>query len=90
MFVVLSCEGGIVADVYNLTVEQVPEYIANGVVVHNCYDALRYGLSSVNPRPRRQAEKLTPEMRAILNDPVYKKVRRIQNPTGMEGIENDI
>lgn len=27
--------------VYNLTVEDTPEYIANGVLVHNC-DALRY------------------------------------------------
>lgn len=30
--------------VYNLTVEDRPEFFANGVLVHNCLDALRYGL----------------------------------------------
>ena len=28
--------------VYNLTVEGCPEYFANGILVHNCMDALRY------------------------------------------------
>ena len=28
--------------VYNLTVEDQPEFFANGVLVHNCIDALRY------------------------------------------------
>ena len=32
------------ADVYNLTVDGESEYYANGILVHNCYDALRYGL----------------------------------------------
>jgi hypothetical protein len=32
------------ADVYNLTVDTVPEFFANGVLVHNCADTLRMGL----------------------------------------------
>jgi hypothetical protein len=32
--------------VYNLTVEDCPEFFANGVLVHNCLDALRYALYS--------------------------------------------
>jgi hypothetical protein len=28
--------------VYNLTVQDQPEFFANGVLVHNCLDALRY------------------------------------------------
>jgi hypothetical protein len=42
--------------VYNLTVECVPEYYANGILVHNCIDATRYGIYShmhgVTPRIR--------------------------------------
>lgn len=30
--------------VYNLSVDEQPEYFANGILVHNCMDALRYGL----------------------------------------------
>ncbi|MFD6677506.1 hypothetical protein ACFWDA_24490 [Rhodococcus zopfii] len=33
--------------VYNLTVEDVPEYFAGGVLVHNC-DALRYAVATSN------------------------------------------
>jgi hypothetical protein len=33
--------------VYNLTVPDCPEFFANGVLVHNCYDALRYALKSM-------------------------------------------
>jgi len=29
-------------EVYNLHIENVPEYIANGMLVHNCMDAIRY------------------------------------------------
>jgi len=29
---------------YNLTVDEKPEYFANGVLVHNCVDAVRYAL----------------------------------------------
>lgn len=28
--------------VYNITVDEVHEYFANGILVHNCYDAIRY------------------------------------------------
>lgn len=34
--------------VYNLSVENHPEYFANGILVHNCYDATRYALMSEN------------------------------------------
>jgi hypothetical protein len=30
--------------VYNLTIDAVPEYFANGIRVHNCMDARRYGV----------------------------------------------
>jgi hypothetical protein len=30
------------ATVYNLSVEDIPEYYANGILVHNCFDSLRY------------------------------------------------
>ena len=41
------------SDVYNLTIEDVPEYFANGVLVHNC-DAMRYLAVEQDPgaRPR--------------------------------------
>lgn len=29
-------------DVYNLSIEEIPEYYANGVLVHNCFDSARY------------------------------------------------
>ena len=36
--------------VYNLTVAGTPEYFANGVLVHNCMDAIRYTLAgAMNP-----------------------------------------
>ena len=31
--------------VYNLTIAGPPEFFANGILAHNCYDALRYGLT---------------------------------------------
>jgi phage terminase large subunit len=37
--------------VYNLTVSETPEYFANGVLVHNCMDALRYCLMGVFNNP---------------------------------------
>ena len=30
------------ADVYNMEVEEYHNFIANGIVVHNCIDATRY------------------------------------------------
>ncbi|MFK0182070.1 hypothetical protein ACIQVR_39670 [Streptomyces xanthochromogenes] len=38
------------ADVYNLTVDAVPEFFADGVLVHNC-DSLRYLLSNLGTGP---------------------------------------
>lgn len=32
------------ADVYNLDVEDTHNFIANGIVIHNCIDATRYSL----------------------------------------------
>lgn len=36
--------------VYNLSVKEKPEYFANGILVHNCEDALRYILKKM-PKP---------------------------------------
>ncbi|MDR2944053.1 MAG: hypothetical protein LBU81_03080 [Methanosarcinales archaeon] len=33
--------------VYDLTVEDVHEFFANGVLVHNCMDAGRYGMTDI-------------------------------------------
>ena len=38
--------------VYNLTVDAVPEYFANGVLVHNCMDARRYGVIGYSGKRR--------------------------------------
>ena len=37
-------DGGIAPRVYDLTVEGQHEFFADGVLVHNCIDAIRYGL----------------------------------------------
>jgi phage terminase large subunit-like protein len=37
--------------VYNLTVEDTPEYFANGILVHNCCDASRYALTALVEPP---------------------------------------
>lgn len=42
--------------VYNLTVEEVPEYYANGVLVHNCADEIRYLLLSRPATPESEEE----------------------------------
>jgi hypothetical protein len=50
---VLSVYAAGLADVYNLSVSGIPEYFANGVLVHNC-DALRYGLvAEAMPQPEK-------------------------------------
>ena len=36
---------GVAEKVYDLTIEDEPEFFANGVLVHNCIDALRYSLN---------------------------------------------
>jgi hypothetical protein len=58
-------------DVYNLEVEDQHEYFANGVLVHNCYDATRYALTQINPKPRPQPG--AGEM--LLSDPLARFVR---------------
>jgi hypothetical protein len=40
-------DGGIEKAVYDLTVEGEHEFFANGILVHNCIDALRYSLDGV-------------------------------------------
>lgn len=40
-------DGGIAKAVYDLTVEGTHEFFANGVLVHNCIDALRYSLDGM-------------------------------------------
>jgi hypothetical protein len=40
-------------DVYNLTVDEVHEYFANGVLVHNCYDSIAYACLSRPWAPTR-------------------------------------
>jgi len=43
-----SCQLSKTEAVYNLEVEGLHEYYANGVLVHNCVDALRYGILALN------------------------------------------
>jgi hypothetical protein len=38
--------------VYNLTVEDVPEYFANNILVHNCVDSARYMIYTYPRLPR--------------------------------------
>ena len=52
---VVSVESAGRADVYNLSVDGVHAYVANGVLVHNC-DALGYGLMSRPYTPERPKE----------------------------------
>ena len=47
-------------DVYNLTVMDEHEFFANGVLVHNCYDMLRYGLSNINQPTKTQTKTVHP------------------------------
>lgn len=42
----LGVEGSWKEPVYDLTVEEAHHYIANGIVVHNCADAIRYAIYS--------------------------------------------
>lgn len=39
-------EQGIESEVYDLTVEDCHEFFANGILVHNCIDAIRYSLEA--------------------------------------------
>jgi hypothetical protein len=38
-------------DVYDLTIDGPPEFYADGVLVHNCMDALRYAIQPLIKRP---------------------------------------
>jgi len=40
----------LIADVYNLTVLGPPEYFANGILVHNCMDMIRYFIKTLFDR----------------------------------------
>ena len=41
------------SEVYDIMVEDCHEYFANGILVHNCIDSLRYlALNKLNNRPR--------------------------------------
>lgn len=61
---VLSVDNSGIADkVYDLTVDGEHEFFANGILVHNCMDALRYSLTPIirghrlkMPEPNPQAE----------------------------------
>lgn len=70
---VVSVIGAGRADVFNLTVADDPEFVANGVLVHNCADALRY-LTMSRPAPalRRRVDPETYEER--VQEWVRKKV----------------
>lgn len=56
---------GEVAPVYNLSVAGQPEYFANGILVHNCLDALRYAVCGLP----KSTKAIDPE-----------KVKRIPHP----------
>lgn len=56
-----------IADVYNLTVEGVPEFYANGVLVHNSGDSGRYLCMTrpkASPPPPPEQFKLPPQLRS--------------------------
>jgi phage terminase large subunit len=44
-YVTRVTEHGVAARVYDLTIDTQHEFFANGILVHNCIDALRYALS---------------------------------------------
>lgn len=67
-------------EVYDLTVEENHEYFANGVLVHNCIDSLRYLLNAANyhqvpmdqPLPEQELYKDRRHFR-LHNDPSLKE-----------------
>ena len=40
------------ADVYDLTVDELPEFVANGILVHNSKDDERYYLNTMFGQPQ--------------------------------------
>ena len=58
-------------DVYNLTVEGEHEYFANGILVHNCTDAVIYACLSrpwtpVKSKPARKPDKYKPQEKSLV------------------------
>lgn len=56
-------------DVYNMEVETTHDFaVANGIIVHNCYDEMRYGFMEHPIAPRvNEAERID------LNDPLNQR-----------------
>jgi len=46
--------------VFNITVENQPEYFANGILVHNCQDAFRYAVINTLRLTKTNAERSAP------------------------------
>ncbi|WP_372516452.1 hypothetical protein [Streptomyces noursei] len=68
------------ADVYNLTVDVVPEFFADGILVHNC-DALRYLLTNLGnearfhfPAPEPSVTTLAPNATGTQNAPAVPSI----------------
>lgn len=51
-------EAGVADKVYDLTIEGQHEFFANGILVHNCIDALRYALEGVRKTPQRTVRRV--------------------------------
>jgi len=62
--------------VYNLSVAEQPEYFANGILVHNCHDMIRYYCMS-RPRP-----KMNNKTRKKLREARKRRIRPISSSTG--------
>lgn len=66
VYVVCCCQEKTKRDVYNLTVDEVPEYFANGILVHNCMDAIAYACLSrpyapVKAKPQQKQSRYRPK-----------------------------
>jgi hypothetical protein len=62
--------------VYNLSVAEQPEYFANGILVHNCHDMIRYYCMS-RPRP-----KMNNKTRQKLRETRKRRIKPISSSTG--------
>jgi hypothetical protein len=58
--VLIITDAGIADKVYDLTVEDAHEFFANGILVHNCIDALRYGCEAA--RKITEKKEINPDM----------------------------
>lgn len=59
------------ADVYNLTVEDEHEYFANGILVHNCTDAICYAClarpyTPTKPQPAKPIDRYKPQEKSLV------------------------